>query len=413
MMKKLTIICLSIAFSVANLYAQSTNEEDMSNKKDLLGLIFGEKKKEEKKIEISPLPYVASSPSTGLKFGAVANLHYRLGDDLETKKSSGTVSLAYTTHSQLFFYLRDLTYFPRNEWAANVDIRYNNNNEKTYGLGSNSPNASDKAFFNSLPKDDDGEVKDYEQIDYSTIRSNISLMKRVTKALYLGGGINYNNYFNIEGYQDTLADPYYNYNTSHSIDPTRSVAAGVNLAGSFDTRDNINNAYRGIYALATYSFLFDILGSDEKWQHLWTEFRAFQSLTENHRHRLAFWANGSFITGGTAPYMNLPATGYDLFGKSSYGYTIGRLRGDKLLFGQLEYRVGITNNDLIGAVAFANATTVSSPDGSVKLFEYVKPAAGIGLRIKLNKFSRTNISVDYAIGADGNKGFYLDINETF
>ncbi len=393
-----------VLFFLVNIFLPSflqAQEADSTQLKDLMGIIFGEKKENEKKTgrkerkkEFGALPYVASSPSAGVKFGAVTNAHYRIGNHPDTKKSAGTISLAYTTKKQLFFYLRDLTYFSRNKWAADFDIRYNNNNENTYGLGSGTPK----------------EAK--EQLDFSTIRTNISLMYGILPTLYVGGGVNYNRYYDITGYAESASDPYFQYNSSRGIDPTKSIAAGYNISALFDTRDNIINAYSGINARAVYSSLLKIMGSDQAWQHLWLEFRAFKSLTQNHRHRLAFWANASMILDGEVPYMNLPATGYDLMGKSSYGYTIGRFRGDKLLFGQLEYRVGLTNNDLLGAVLFGNATTVSAPDHTVKLFDYLDPAGGVGLRIKLNKFSRTNISVDYAIGKNSS-GLYIDIAETF
>lgn len=299
--------------------------------------------------------------------------------------------MAYTTKQQLFFYLRDLTYFSRNKWAADFDIRYNNNNEDTYGLGG-------------------GTNKDnLLHLDYSTIRANVSLLYGLSSTLYVGGGLNYNRYYDIRGFQ--AGDYYHNYSTGLGIDPTKSVAAGFNLALLYDTRDNIINSYSGINARATYSNLMSVLGSEQSWQQLWLEFRGFKSLDANHRHRLALWTTASLILGGDVPYMNLPATGYDLMGKSSYGYTIGRFRGDKLLFSQLEYRVGLTNNDLLGAVLFANATTVSYYD-QVKLFDHLEPAAGLGLRLKLNKHSRTNISVDYAIGKHSS-GLYIDISETF
>ena len=390
-------VCLVVMCGKQSLVAQTNS----ATQKDLMGILFGEKKASsqednngERKFEFGALPYVASSPSAGVKFGAVTNVHYRMGNDPITHKSAGTVSLAYTTKKQLFFYLRNLTYFHQNKWAADLDVRYNNNNEFTHGLGGGTSQDAK------------------QQLDYSTIRSNISLMYGILPTFYLGGGINYNRYYNIKGYDLTDTDPYYQYNASHGIGLSRSVAAGYNISALYDSRDNIINAYRGINARATYSSLMKVFGSEQAWQHLWLEFRAFRSLTEGCRHRLAFWANASMILDGDVPYMNLPASGYDLMGKSSYGYTIGRFRGDKLVFGQMEYRVGLTPNDLIGAVLFGNMTTVSKPDHTVKLFEYMEPAAGAGLRVKLNKYSRTNISIDYAIGRQSS-GLYVDIAETF
>jgi hypothetical protein len=43
---------------------------------------------------------------------------------------------------------------------------------------------------------------------------------------------------------------------------------------------------------------------------------------------------------------------------------------------------------------------------------YWHPAIGAGLRIKLNKYSKTNIVFDYAISKEY-KTYYINISETF
>src|SRR5581483_2702391 len=115
---------------------------------------------------------------------------------------------------------------------------------------------------------------------------------------------------------------------------------------------------------------------------------------------------------GVAPFFDLPANGFD--GRSSRGYTEGRFRGDHLLYAETEYRGTLTANGLIGFVAFANATTVSDPtSASSHLFDTVSPAGGLGLRVLLNKRSRTNLCTDYGWGRGGSRGFYLSIQEAF
>jgi hypothetical protein len=58
-------------------------------------------------------------------------------------------------------------------------------------------------------------------------------------------------------------------------------------------------------------------------------------------------------------------------------------------------------------------TTVDSTETHEKLFDSVAPAAGLGLRVLLNKRSRTNLCTDYAWGKGGSRGFYLAIQEAF
>lgn len=78
---------------------------------------------------------------------------------------------------------------------------------------------------------------------------------------------------------------------------------------------------------------------------------------------------------------------------------------------ETEYRFGITRNGLFGGVVFANAQTVT--DWPSNKFETIYPAVGAGLRVKVNKHSNTNISIDYGMGLDGSKGIFVNLGEVF
>jgi hypothetical protein len=68
---------------------------------------------------------------------------------------------------------------------------------------------------------------------------------------------------------------------------------------------------------------------------------------------------------------------------------------------------------LLGDVLFLNATTVSDASAGEQLFQSYAPGAGGGLRVLLNKRSRTNLCVDYGFGKQGSHGLYLAIQEAF
>lgn len=76
-----------------------------------------------------------------------------------------------------------------------------------------------------------------------------------------------------------------------------------------------------------------------------------------------------------------------------------------------EYRFRILNNGLLGGVVFANAQTFT--EQSSNSFETVAPGYGAGLRIKLNKFSRTNVALDYGFGSKGSGGLFVNLGEVF
>ena len=79
----------------------------------------------------------------------------------------------------------------------------------------------------------------------------------------------------------------------------------------------------------------------------------------------------------------------------------------------MEYRGALTKNGLLGFVAFLNTTTVDSQETGERLFDAFAPGAGLGLRVLLNKRSRTNLCTDYGWGKQGSRGFYLAIQEAF
>ena len=74
-------------------------------------------------------------------------------------------------------------------------------------------------------------------------------------------------------------------------------------------------------------------------------------------------------------------------------------------------RFNITRNKFLGAVFFANAQSFTEMNS--KKFERVIPGFGTGIRLKFNKYSRTNLALDYALGIDGSGGVFINLGEVF
>ena len=180
-----------------------------------------------------------------------------------------------------------------------------------------------------------------------------------------------------------------------------------------DTRDNSINAARGWLASSTYRTFFDgFLGGNSSWQEFDIDVRTYRPLSSNARQTLAFWLLSALVTGGAAPYFDLPGTGGDFAGRSARGYSEGRYRGPHLVYGEIEYRATLVPSGLFGIVGFMNTTTVDgAPDQ--KLFQSFAPAAGGGVRVLLDKRSKTNLCVDYGWGRQGSHGLYLGMQEAF
>ena len=56
---------------------------------------------------------------------------------------------------------------------------------------------------------------------------------------------------------------------------------------------------------------------------------------------------------------------------------------------------------------------MSDKQAGQSLFDDVAPGTGVGLRVSMNKRSRTNICIDVGVGRQGSKGLYLGLQEVF
>jgi outer membrane translocation and assembly module TamA len=81
-----------------------------------------------------------------------------------------------------------------------------------------------------------------------------------------------------------------------------------------------------------------------------------------------------------------------------------------MFYYETEYRFGITANGLIGGVVFANLNSAS--EFGTQQFKYWHPAAGAGIRVKFNKYSRTNVTFDVGVSKEY-WTVYVNIGEAF
>ena len=119
------------------------------------------------------------------------------------------------------------------------------------------------------------------------------------------------------------------------------------------------------------------------------------------------------MVAGAAPYLDLPATGMDTYGRTGRGYPRGRFRGERLVYGEVEYRWTATKNGLLGMVAFLNTQTLSNEQAGEKLFDSFATGAGVGFRLMLNKRSQTNLCFDIGWGKGGSNAVYFAVQEAF
>jgi outer membrane protein assembly factor BamA len=316
--------------------------------------------------------------------------------------------------------LKNNLYTKNNKVFFSGDWRYLIYSQPTYGLGTNSPTGGILDYQYSLFGTEISDDSLIQPMKFNFARFHQLVSFKIKDGLYAGFGYNYDAYFKIEDEKlrlapgDTFITSHYAYSRNYGFSTTSYMVSALNVNLVYDSRDNMINASKGIYALASWRGAFEFLGNRINGNFFQLEWRSFHGLSKKDpRHLLAFWVMGNFSPTGEFPYLTLSATGYDQYGRSGRGYTQGRFRGANMVYGETEYRFPISRcGGILGGVLFINATTADNPALSLDLFESIKPGGGIGLRIMADKRARTNLAVDIGFGHQS-FGFYLAASEVF
>jgi outer membrane protein assembly factor BamA len=345
-------------------------------------------------------PVIGYKPSSGAMIGVAGNMARFLGDPKTTRISSSVMSLTFSSKKQTSLTVRFGVFSPGDRWSLDGDNRLQWTSQDTFGLG-------------TITSPDD---KINMKFDY--IRVYNTAYRKVYRNLHAGVGFHYSARTGIGPGKDAESawadSPFVTYSERHGFPLDSQTSAGTSVNARIDTRDNGINPNRGWLAGVSYRpFFKGFLGGDSTWQELYLDTRTYRRLDARGRHKLAFWLWGDIVTGGIAPYMDLPATGMDTYGRSARGYAEGRLRGERLLYGEVEYRATLTDNGFLGMVVFLNTTTLANSETGERLFDNFAPGAGAGLRVRLNKRSKTNLCFDFGVGRQGSRGIYLAVQEAF
>jgi len=353
-----------------------------------------------KKLMIAAAPVVSYNPASGFEIGVAGNALFYKGSPETTSISSVLASLIVTSKKQLHFDGKFDVSTSENRWVFHGDNRVYLTSQDTYGLGTS-----------TAPED---------QINtkYTFLRFYETGYRRVHKRLYVGGGLLYSLHSDVKpdhAFEAVWPDsPYVEYSQARGFPLDSQTSAGASASVLIDTRDSAINPSGGVYTAVEYQAFFEgFLGGTSSWQQLNLDTRTYFRLSRDARHRLGVWLFGNLVTGGEAPYFDLPATSMDTYGRSGRGYVEGRFRGQRLAYGELEYRWTVKQNGLLGLVAFVNTETLSDEDAGEELFDSFATGAGVGARLMMDKRSRTNIALDVGRGNDGKLRIYLGIREAF
>lgn len=345
-----------------------------------------EKKRDNQKIRFTLFPTTSSSGKTSF---TSFNASFLLGGD-ETNTNRSTIYFyPYIGFGgQYGFDVQSFIWYPKNSWNFIGEYFIHNYPQNTWGLGGNSSEAHETL------------------IDYKQFRIHQKSLKELWPHFFAGLGYSLDQHFNIQVEEGEL-----NNEISSYFPDKNSTSSGIVLPVKYDTRRNSANPRQGFMADLTVSIFTPVLGSDEKWQSLFLDVRKYFPIPGRHSNILAVRSFYWTVISGKAPFLDLPSVRWEPTpGQSSRGIQQNRYRSNALLDLETEYRFGITNNGFIGGVVFGSITSASEYD--TQQFRYWHPAGGVGVRMKFNKYSDTNIGFDFAVS----KGFvnvYLFIGEAF
>ncbi len=342
---------------------------------------------ESDKVTVAVLPSFSSSPTTGLLLGVSANA---VGPSTPlAPPATVNASASYTTKKQFKLVLRGNLFSKDGSTAWQLDWRYHNNNQPTYGLGSIQPNSA------------------RHDMDFKQVRLSQWYDRRLSGRLYMGVGYHLESFFSIVDL-DTVPGELTPFQRYEGVGTTSTLSSGLSAQLVFEGRDSPIYPTRGQGARAAVFVNPTWLGSDDNWQSVVLEGRLYPRITK--RSLLALWGRW-WLTLGHAPYFQLPAVGWDIAGRTGRGYVQGRIRAQDMSYLEAEYRIQLSADGFWGAAAFLNAISASDPlTGALQQPNF---GGGVGLRVKLNKHSNTNITIDLGFSEGSSPSVFLGTGEAF
>jgi hypothetical protein len=359
---------------------------------DELHFLFPHKKKADttvkdvRKLALSALPAAGYTLTTRAAVTFTGNGAFRT--DSNARISTITSSAAYTENKQFSVPLETNIWTKGNKYNLVGDIHFMKYPQASFGLGSNSW------------------IGNVDSMQYNYIRFYEIVYRQITPNFFAGGGyiIDWRYHITDINTRAPILSDYEKYGPQST-----SVSTGFTLNALYDTRDNSINPYKGFYANAAFRDNLVFMGSDRNWQSLILDVRKYFQWPADSRNVLAFWSYDWLVLGGKPPYLDLPSTNWDTYSSTGRGYIQGRFRGDEMVDFESEYRFPLTANGFLGAVVFINGESFSGLDSH--RLQSVQPGWGAGLRVKLNKTSRTNLDIDYGFGEQGSNGLFVNISE--
>lgn len=398
---KSKFLLLLVLFIILEVKAQDENTYYINKQNDTIVQVDGidylsrlfkidsnPKIKENKKVNFSFFP-TDTKNAGGRVLVSSFNATFLLGDKTNTNNSTIYLIPYISFNGQYGIELYPTIWLKKNSWNFVGEYFYLNYPQDTWGLGGNSSKSNETL------------------VDGKQIRFHQNVLKGILPNLAIGLGYQFDEHHDLE-----ILDSDFIKNNPEFIagKKYKSISSGITIPIVYDNRKNINNPQEGMYSSVTYLYNDPGLGSDTKWQSLFFDIRKYFPI-QYARSVLALRSYYWTVLSGEVPYFDLPSTRSEPgTGSSSRGLEKDRYRSNAMLFFESEYRFNLTQNGFLGGVVFVNATSASQYN--TQHFIHWQPAAGAGVRLKFNKYTKLNVALDFGFSKEY-ASVYLKIGEVF
>lgn len=329
------------------------------------------------------VPLLYYTPDTRIAYGAMGVYYFKVKprshEEKETRLSFVKLLADYTQNKQLDIWSSWNIFTREEKYLFKGDIRYRNFPDRFYGIG----NRTTEDMM--------------ERYTYNLISIQLMVMRKLRKGLFAGIDYKYTQEFDFTHAEGgTLIE---------GTIPGYAGGIGSAVGGiiTFDTRDNVVNAYQGKFFEASSYFYNEAFGGTFNFININLVYNSYYEIAENHVIATNTVANMNF---GEVPFLDMAQVGGDDILR---GYARNRFRDKNFMGTQVEYRFPVYWR--FGMTTFLGVGDVFEKPNDVGL-RTLKYSYGFGIRYLANKNERLNIRFDYGFGRDSN-AFYIMITEAF
>ncbi len=328
----------------------------------------------------TPAPIITYSTETNWVFGLAKFNAFQLSKkDSLSRASSVGESVGFSMYGQMFLGVGSKFYWDESNNIAEATVRLEKFPRQFWGVG-NEINPDSSALV----------TKSYFSTD-------LKYRRMVFENIYVGASYHFYDVFNVSVDSGNFVVQEYS-------DAKAGINSGIGLNVMYDSRDNVYNTGKGIFATLESQYYLSWLGSDFSFTRLKFDFRAFRQLPLGFSIGYQLYTETNFGE-------SIPLYSYAYMGGSDRmrGYYNGQYRDKTIIDTQVELRRHLFW--VIGAAAFISAGEVMPTYGDFTT-KYIRMSAGGGLRFEVDPKNKINLRLDAGFGP-GFSTLFFGFSEAF